>query len=104
MQDNKPLYSQRHPGWGFRFKYNWINKVLDYIYLLFSRPKLTQSNLENASRIKLSSENIDKAIRNLKSDYIRKTVDCHGCGKRIKKEEVFYFRYPYHADCLLKKS
>jgi len=72
MQDNKPLYSQRHPGWG---KYNWINKVLDYIYLLFSRPKLTQGNLENARILMGLWVKAAHEIKNKRSIFYKSMID-----------------------------
>jgi hypothetical protein len=54
---------------------------------------------------KLSTKNIEKAIRAIGSKYIRKTVDCFHCGKRIKNGEEFYASgpVPSHGECLVKE-
>lgn len=46
MQDNKPLFSTSHPRvWGFKTRFKLLNRFLDFVWFLFHRPKLTESNL-----------------------------------------------------------
>ena len=54
--------------------------------------------------MKLSTKNIEKAIKAIDSKYIRKTIDCSGCNKRIQSNEAFHVGVfkSYHGDCLLK--
>ena len=58
--------------------------------------------------MKLSPKNIEKTIRRIKSGYIRKTVDCSYCNKRMSKSYIGVingfggFNY-YHSKCLLDK-
>ena len=50
-----PLFSTKHPVvheftgsyiWGWNTRYKWLNSIIDWIYIIIHRPKLTQSNLE----------------------------------------------------------
>lgn len=50
MNDEKPLFSPKHEtqeGWGFRIsRFEWINTIFGFFYMLFHRPKFNESNLE----------------------------------------------------------
>ena len=48
--DGEPLFSAKHErqeGWGFKIsRFEWINNIFDFFYMLIKRPKLTESHLE----------------------------------------------------------